>query len=73
MNDHPNKHIREAADYALARGWRLVKSGPRAYAWGRLFCPAQVRGGCIITVYSTPRVPENHARYIKRQIDGCTH
>jgi len=48
MNDHPNKHIREAIDYALANGWRLVKSGPRAHAWGRLYCPAQTRGGCIV-------------------------
>src|SRR5438132_8011081 len=32
MSDHPNKHIREAGDYATSRGWRLVKSGPRAHA-----------------------------------------
>src|SRR5437660_12884274 len=73
MNDHPNKHIREAVDYAVGRGWRLVKSGPRAHAWGRLYCPAQTRGGCIFTVYSTPRVPENHARYIRRRVDACPH
>ena len=73
MNDHPNKHIREAIEYALARGWRLVKAGPRAHAWGRLFCAAQARGGCIISVYSTPRVPEKHARYIRRVVDGCPH
>ena len=23
MNDHPNKHIRAAVDYALQRGWRV--------------------------------------------------
>jgi hypothetical protein len=73
MNDHPNKHIRDAVDYAIGNGWRLVKSGPRAHAWGRLYCPAQTRGGCIISVYSTPRVPENHARYIRRRVDACPH
>jgi hypothetical protein len=64
MDDHPNKHIRAAVDYAVAKGWRLVKSGSRAHAWGRLFCAASTSGGCIISVYSTPRVPENHARSI---------
>jgi hypothetical protein len=73
MNDHPNKHIRAAIDYALGRGWRLVKSGPRAHAWGRLFCPAQVRGGCIVSVYGTPRVPEHHAAYLRRVVDACPH
>ena len=60
-------------DYAIARGWRLMKSGPRAHAWGRLYCPAQARDGCILSVYSTPRVPENHARYIRRRVDACPH
>jgi hypothetical protein len=73
VNDHPSKHIREAVDYALAKGWRLVKSGPRAHAWGRLYCRAKTRGGCIVTVYGTPRVPENHARYVRRRVDACSH
>ena len=73
MNDHPNKHIRAAIDYALGRGWRLVKSGSRAHAWGRLFCSAQVRGGCIVSIYGTPRVPEHHAAYLRRVVDACPH
>ena len=73
MNEYPNKHIRDAIDDAIASGWRLVKSGPRAHAWGRLYCPFETRGGCIITVYGTPRVPENHARYICRLVDACPH
>ncbi len=73
MNDHPNKHIREAVDEAVSAGWRLVKSGPRSHAWGRLYCPAHSQGGCIITVYGTPRVPEHHARYIRRRIGACQH
>jgi hypothetical protein len=73
MNDHPNKPIREAVDFAVSRSWRLVKSGPRAHAWGRLYCPARTRGGCILTVYGTPRVPENHARYIRRLVEACPH
>jgi len=28
--DHPNKAIRAAIEYALDRGWTLLKAGPRA-------------------------------------------
>ena len=31
MNDHRNKHIRKAVDYALERGWTLRLAGPRAH------------------------------------------
>ena len=55
MSDHPNKHIREAVQYALAHGWTLRKAGPRAHAWGRLYCPLRNREGCQHAVYSTPR------------------
>ena len=44
-NDHPNKEIRKAIDYALERGWRLEKSGGRAHSWGTLYCPHGERGG----------------------------
>lgn len=27
-DDHPNKEIRAAVDYARSRGWRVIKSGP---------------------------------------------
>lgn len=73
MNNHPNKHIRDAVDYAVNNGWRLRKANARAHVWGRLYCRSQSPGGCIVSVYGTPRVSENHARYIKRRVDGCTH
>ncbi|MGO8750846.1 MAG: hypothetical protein ACLQNE_33260 [Thermoguttaceae bacterium] len=73
MNDHPNNHIRGAVDYALDRGWRLRKCGPRAHAWGRMYCPAGQRGGCMFSVASTPKNPQNHAAWIRRQVDACEH
>jgi hypothetical protein len=73
MNDHPNKHIRDAINLALTRGWRLFKANARAHAWGRLYCRHGHRGGCIITVYGTPRSAENHARYIEHRLDACPH
>ena len=73
MANHPNKHIRAAIEYALEHGWALKKAGPRAHVWGRLYCPQGNRSGCARAVYSTPRVPENHAKDIRRAVDRCPH
>ena len=73
ISDHPNKQIREAVDYALDQGWRLRKAGPRAHIWGLLFCPRADRDGCRLAVLSTPRVPEHHARQIRRVVARCPH
>lgn len=70
---HPNKAIRGAIDYAIRNGWRFVKSGPRAHTYGRLYCPAAQRGGCIVSVYGTPKNPEKHARFVRDEVDGCPH
>ena len=40
---------------------------------GRLLCPHASRGGCIVSVWSTPRVAENHARQIRSKVDSCPH
>jgi hypothetical protein len=68
---HSNKHIELAVQYAEALGWRLEMSN--GHAWGRLFCPHATREGCIVSVWSTPRNPENHARHIRREVDLCPH
>lgn len=73
MPTHPNKHIREAIKYAESKNWRVVKANGQAHIWGKLYCPNNQRGGCIIKVFSTPRVPENHARHIKQEVDDCPH
>ena len=39
-------------------------------------CPGvkeRSRDGCKISVWSTPRVPEHHAKHIRRQVDNCPH
>lgn len=73
MNNHKNKHIRAAIEYALSKGWRLELAGPSAHIWGTLYCPHAGRDGCFRHVYCTPRVPENHARKIRREVDSCPH
>ncbi len=70
---HPNKHIRAAIEYAQSRGWRFKKAGPRAHAWGRLYCPHGQRGGGMKSVWGTPQSPEQHARALRRAVDNCSH
>jgi len=73
MSGHPNKHIRAAIDYALDRGWVLRKAAGRAHVWGVLYCARHDRTGCMRQVYSTPRIPEAHARDIRRAVNRCPH
>lgn len=70
---HPNKHIREAIEYAQERGWTFLKAGPRAHIYGTLLCPERSRDGHRQPVYCTPRNPQNHAKDIRRAIDECEH
>ena len=68
---HPKPPIEKAIQYAEQLGWRVEIA--RGHAWGRLYCPTSSRQGCIISIWSTPRVPENHARHIRKAIDACQH
>ena len=71
---HPSKEIEAALAYAESCGWRVVLL--KGYAWGKIMCPwndEECRCGtfCQESVWSTPRVPENVARHIRRVVDGC--
>lgn len=73
MEKHPNKEIQKAIAYAVDKNWRLENTGKSAHAWGRLKCPEASRAGCIISIWSTPRVAEYHAKQIIRAVDKCPH
>lgn len=68
---HPNKHIREAIKYAERHGWTFTPSA--SHIFGTLWCRGGERDGCRQPVYSTPRVPEAHAKDIRRAVDRCPH
>ncbi len=70
---HPNKTIEEAIQYAESKEWYYLKSGNSSHAWGRLLCSKKERGGCRMSIWSTPKVPETHARQIRRNVDKCPH
>jgi hypothetical protein len=65
---HPNKHIRAALEYAEKMGWRFIKS--HGHAFGKILCDHGHRD-CRMSVWSTPRNPENHAKAIRRKVDSC--
>ena len=68
---HPDKHIDEVVRHAESLGWRVTLS--EGHAWGLLWCPEESREGCRLSVFSTPRVPEHHARWLRKMIDRCPH
>lgn len=68
---HPKTDVEKAVQYAEQQGWRVQLGG--SHAWGRLYCPHSTRVGCIVSVWSTPRSPENHARHIRKAVDTCPH
>ena len=73
---HPNKEIEQALIYAESQGWRVVTLN--GHAWGKIQCPwndAECRCGtfCQKSVWSTPRVPEDIARQIRRAVQRCIY
>ncbi|RYY26086.1 MAG: hypothetical protein EOP62_11435 [Sphingomonadales bacterium] len=68
---HPKKAVEAAVVYAEALGWRWRKGS--GHCWGRLKCDEADRGGCQISVFSTPRNSEDHARGILRSLKKCPH
>ena len=68
---HPNKEIEAAVAHAEALGWRVVPVS--GHAWGRLYCAHHDRDGCMISVWSTPRNAEAHARDVMRAVNRCPH
>ena len=69
--EHPNKEIEAAVAYAESIGWRFVKT--KGHGWGRLLCTKHDRDGCMVSVWSTPKNPENHAKAVRRVVDRCPH
>ncbi len=63
---HPKKEVEAAIAYAESLGFRV--RFPWGH-WGALLC----QGDCMIAVFSTPRNAGNHARQIRRAVDGCPH
>lgn len=70
---HSNKEIEKAIRYAENAGWRYKNTSGSAHAWGRLLCPLQARKGCSISIWSTPKNGDTHAKQIRKSVDSCSH
>ncbi|MHA3982316.1 hypothetical protein [Acinetobacter venetianus] len=68
---HTNKHIAAAIDYALENGWKYIDTGKSAHAFCILRC-TQGHSEHSMSVYSTPKKPENHAKNILKMVEKCT-
>ncbi|KMJ45523.1 hypothetical protein ABLB69_09785 [Xenorhabdus khoisanae] len=69
MKKHPNQFIQAAIDYALYKGWKFRPS--YGHAFGRLYCGTPNHPEHMMSIWSTPRNPENHAKQIIRKVDTC--
>lgn len=67
---HPDKHISASLQKAAEESWRIVKSSGNGHAWGRMYCPYG-HPECAVSIYGTPRRPENHAKDLSRAVDRC--
>jgi len=70
MKKHPNKHIRDAIDYALQNGWVIIDTGKSGHSFCRLKCVLG-HNEHQMSIWSTPKSPENHAKQILNKVKQC--
>ncbi len=70
---HADKDIENAIKYAETNNWRYKAAGRSAHGWGRLLCPHAQQSGCMLSIWSTPVDPSDHAKRIKKKVDTCPH
>lgn len=73
IDNMPAKEILEAIRELEAAGWRVQIASGRAHAYARAYCPAGPEGCPPLTIYGTPRVPENEAAKMLRALARCEH
>ncbi|ASB76831.1 TPA: hypothetical protein ACG0AS_002929 [Enterobacter hormaechei subsp. hoffmannii] len=73
MKTHPNKHIQAAIEYAVTQGWVWVPPGDSAHCFCKLRCgnPEGEHRDHQMSVWSTPKSAENHAKQIIRMVKRC--
>jgi hypothetical protein len=69
----PAKEILNALQDLRSADWRVHLTGGQAHAYARAYCPGGSDGCPPLTVYGTPKVPENEAARIRRAMRRCPH
>ena len=72
IKKHPNKEIRAAIEYAKSEGWIFEESS--GHPFGRLRCGTSddEHKTHQLSVWSTPKSAEVHARQIRKKVDQCS-
>ncbi len=65
---HAKKDIERALRYAEDNGWN-VESTTTGHRWGHMACGS----GCELSIWSTPKNQGNHAKRLRRAVNGCKH
>jgi hypothetical protein len=73
IDNMPAKEVLEAIRELEAAGWRVQIASGRAHAYARAYCPGGPEGCPPLTIYGTPRVPENEAAKMLRTLARCEH
>lgn len=68
---HKDKHIQAAIDYAISQGWTFVKGGKSAHCYAQIRCGNSEHGTHTMSIWSTPKSCENHAKQIRRKVNQC--
>jgi hypothetical protein len=75
---HQNKGIEGAIQFAENHGWSFRESRGAAHPFGVLKCPHNDRNCrcgvyCQVSIWSTPKNPQAHARKIHRAVKRCIY
>lgn len=65
---HPKKDVEAALQFAEANGWTVTPT-TRGHRWGKAECA----NGCSVSIWSTPKNAQNHAKHIQRAVARCPH
>ncbi len=69
---HPKPPVERALAAAESAGWSVEPTGA-GHRWGVMRCAEASRAGCQVSVWSTPRSPDNHAKQLRRALERCPH
>ncbi len=65
---HPKKEVNAALDYADSLQFAVERT-VAGHKWGRIMCTCRA----WVSVWSTPRSPDNHGRQLRRWVDQHNH
>lgn len=69
---HPKKDIEKALRVAEEHGWTVMPTAS-GHRWGEMVCSHHGPRACRVSVWSTPKNPDDHANRLRRRVRNCPH